>query len=126
MGMPSVWDHYLLDNRSNKTWFQMTDAERVASAVSGNGLSWNGAMVTAAVPQVLGHRSNLGVAGPAAGSAAGNYSIGDASFGPALSTRAVAGDLMPVVDQPDGTGLACTALSANNALAVRNNIALVD
>jgi hypothetical protein len=33
---------------------------------------------------------------------------------------------MPVVDQPNGTGLACTPLNAVNALAVRNNIALVD
>jgi hypothetical protein len=30
-----------------------------------------------------------------------------------------------VVDQPDGSGLACTPLSASNALAVRGNIALV-
>jgi hypothetical protein len=126
MGMPSIWDYYLLDNRSNKTWAQMTDAERVASAVSGNGLSWNGAFVTAAVPQVLGPRSNLAVNGAAAGAAAGNYNVGDASFGPPLSSRAVTGELMPVVDQADGTGLACTTLSANNALAVRGNVALVD
>jgi hypothetical protein len=33
---------------------------------------------------------------------------------------------MPVVDQPDGTGLACTPLSSLNALAVRGNVALVD
>jgi hypothetical protein len=33
---------------------------------------------------------------------------------------------MPVVDQADGSGTACTALSPANALAVRNNIALVD
>ena len=33
---------------------------------------------------------------------------------------------MPVVDRRDGTGLACTPLSPQNALAVRGNIALVD
>jgi hypothetical protein len=33
---------------------------------------------------------------------------------------------MPVVDQADGTGLACNPLSAANALAVNGHIALVD
>jgi hypothetical protein len=126
MGIPSIWDYYLLDNRTNKTWVQMSNEERVASAISGNGLSWNGALVTAAVPQVLAPRSNLAVAGPAAGDAAGNYNVGDASFGAPLSATPVAGQLMPVVDQPNGAGLACTALSANNAAAVKHNIALVD
>jgi hypothetical protein len=126
LGMPSVWDYYLLDNRSNKTWAQMTDAERVASAISGNGLSWNGPIVTAAVPQVLLPQSNMAVNGPAAGDAAGNYNVGDASFGRPLSSAVVSGQLMPLVDQPDGTGVACTSLSALNKVAVRNNIALVD
>jgi hypothetical protein len=126
MDIPSVWDHYLLDNRTNKTWVQMTAAERVASAISGNGLSWNGPIVTAAVPQVLTAQSNLAINGAAAGDAAGNYNVGDASFGPPLSTSTVSGQLMPVVDQPDGTGFACAPLSAANASAVRNNIALVD
>jgi hypothetical protein len=33
---------------------------------------------------------------------------------------------MPIVDQPDGMGLACTPLSVVNANAVHHNIALVD
>lgn len=126
MDIPSVWDHYLLDNRTNKTWVQMTAAERAASAVSGNGLSWSGPTVTAAVPDVLAPQSTLVVNGAAAGDAAGTYNVGDASFGPALSTKAVSGQLMQVVDQADGTGLACTPLSVMNTLAVRGNIALVD
>ncbi|MFL6673785.1 MAG: PA domain-containing protein [Massilia sp.] len=125
-GLPSVWDHFLIDNRNNKLWVNMSDAERVASAISGDGLSWNGPIVTAAVPQALGPQSNLAVGGPAAGSASGNYAVGDASFGPPLGATAVSGQLMPVVDQPDGTGLACTALGTTNALALRNNVALVD
>ncbi|MDT1843143.1 peptidase, partial [Acinetobacter baumannii] len=32
LGRPSIWDHYLLDNRSNRTWAQMTTARRAASA----------------------------------------------------------------------------------------------
>jgi hypothetical protein len=123
---PSIWDYFLLDNRNNKLWADMTPAERVASAISGHGLSWNGPHVTASVPQVLTPMSNLAVSGPAAGTAAGNYAVGDASFGPPLGASPVTGQLMPVVDQADGTGTACTPLSAVNALAVRNNVALVD
>lgn len=126
LGIPSVWDHFLLDNRTNRLWVQMTDTERVASAITWRGLSWNGPNVTAAVPQVLAPRSNLNISGPAARDAARNYEVGDASFGPPLSASTVSGQLMQVVDQPDGTGHACTPLDRNNALAVRGNIALVD
>lgn len=125
-GFPSIWDFYLLDNVSNKLWVDMTPQERVASAISNNGLSWNGANVTAQAPTVLSKASNLAISGPSAGSASGNYQVGDASFGAPLSSTSVAGQLMPVVDQPDLiNGLACTPLSAANALAVRGNIALV-
>ena len=124
--LPSVWDHYLIDNRSSKTWAQMTDAERSASAVSGAGLSWNGATVTGAVAGALSPMSQLMIAGPNAGAAAGAMLVGDAGFGPPLSSKAVMGELMMVVDQPDGTGLACAPLDAPNQLSVRGNVALVD
>lgn len=125
LGIPSIWDYFLVDNRTERPWVDMTDAERVASAISGDGLSWNGPNVTAAVPQVLDPRSRLTVSGSAAGNAAGNYDVGDASFGPPLGPTAVTGQLMPVVDQPDGTGIACAPLNELNALAVRGNVALV-
>lgn len=125
-GMPSIWDYYLLDNRSNKLWVEMNDAERKASAVSGNGLSWSGPNVTAAVPAALAPTSVLAISGPASGAAAGNLDVGDASFGPPLGRTPVAGQLMPVIDQDTPTGLACVPLSGGNQLAVRGNIALVD
>jgi hypothetical protein len=123
---PSIWDYYLLDNRLNRTWVELTPAQRAASAITWRGLSWNGPIVTANVPRVLAPASNLGISGSAAGSAAGNYQVGDASFGPPLSNPPVRGQLMPVVDQPDGTGTACTPLNRTNARAVRGNVALVD
>lgn len=125
-GIPSIWDYYLLDNRLNRTWVELTDAQRAASAVTWRGLSWNGPIVTANVPRALGPSSNMAISGSAAGQAAGNYDVGDASFGPPLANPPVRGQLMPVVDQPDGTGLACAPLNSLNALAVRGNVALVD
>jgi hypothetical protein len=123
---PSAWDHFMLDNRSGKLWLNMDDAERRASAISGDGLSWNGPNVSKAVPFVLTAKSNLAVSGPSAGDAGGNYEVGDASFGPPLSALAVSGQLMPVVPQAGVDGAACSALNEANALAVKNNIALVE
>jgi len=124
--LPSVWDFFLINNRNEKLWASMNNEERRLSAISGDGLSWNGPRVTAATARALAPRSNLAIAGPASGAAGGNYEVGDATFGPPLSGEEVAGELMPVVDQPAGTGLACTPLDAQNALAVKGNIALVD
>ena len=125
-GYPSVWDHYLLDNTTNKTWDVMSIPERQASAIKPNGLSWTGPRVTAAVPSVLSPAGEVKVYGGNAGAAAGSYAYGDASFGPALKNPAVVGNVMPVVDGASGLGLACTTLTPANATAVRGNIALVD
>lgn len=125
-GTPSIWDHYLLDNRLEHEWVEMTAGQRAASAISGDGLSWNGPLVTAAVPAVLDPVSRLAIAGPAAGPAARDYEVGDASFGPPLRNPPLLGQVMPVVDQADGRGLACDPLSPLNALAVNGNVALVD
>ena len=125
-GIASIWDYYLLDNRTHKSWVEMVNDERAASAVSGTGLSWNGPNVTAAVPLVLAPTSVLKISGAAAGNSAGNVDVGDASFGPPLGRTAVAGQLMPVIDQSTGLGLACMPLNGANRLAVRGNIALVD
>ena len=126
LGIPSVWDYHLVDNRTETRWVGMTDAQRVASAITWRGLSWDGPYVNRAVPRVLAPRSNLNIGGANAGSAAGDYYVGDATFGRPVGKRPVSGQLMPVVDQPDGTGLACAPLGHRNAHTVRNNIALVD
>lgn len=46
-GFPSAFDHFLFDNTANKTWVQMTDAERVASAINTGNLVWHGPHVVA-------------------------------------------------------------------------------
>jgi hypothetical protein len=124
--LPSIWDYFLVDSRTDKLWVNMGNEERRLSAIAGPFLAWNGPKVTAAVPEVLKPEGNLKINGPAAGTTAKNYPVGEAEFGPELNADAVAGELMPVIDRPNGTGLACTPLSPQNALAVRGNIALVD
>lgn len=124
---PAVWDHFLLGTATNKLWVNMTDAERAASAISVNGLVWTGANVTNAVPGVLrAGTAALTVGGAAAGAAAGVYSVGEASFGTPVGDPVVTGQIMPVADQAGGTGPGCDPFNALNALAVKNNIAVID
>ncbi len=124
IGFPSVFDFFLFDSNTNKLWANSTDAERAASALSINKLAWNGPRVIAGAPNVLGGTPQLAVSTPV--NVAANLQLGPASFGPPLTTPGVTGEVMPVVDSPNGIGLACTPLSAANAAAVSGKIAMVD
>src|SRR5882672_4491375 len=124
-GFPSAFDHFLFDNSTGKLWTDMTVAERAASSLNEGHLVWNGPNVVSNVPGVLALGSpQLNVTAPA--SVSGTYLIGTATFGPPLSSPGVTGEVMPVVDNPGGIGLACNPLNAANALAVNGKIALVD
>jgi hypothetical protein len=124
-GFASAYDHFLIDQTQNLLWVNMTDAQRAASAINTRKLSWNGANVTANVPNVLQPGTpELTATAPA--SIANTYLVGVAPFGPALSPSGTSGEVMPVVDQANGTGLACTPLNATNAAAVNGKIALID
>ena len=105
----------------------MTDAQRVASAINTRKVVWNGGTVTAAVPGVLSlGYPLLRVNSPAA--IAGNYEVGLAAFGPALTAGGVTGNVVQALDPADAAGPlttdACDPLT--NAAAVAGNIALVD
>lgn len=122
---PSIWDDFLLDTTTSKTWTQMTAPERVTSALNSRRLVWSGSNVTAAVPTVLqAGTPALTVTAPAG--TAGTYSVGAAAFGPALASPGLTAEVMQVVDTAPNSGLACSALSALNAVAVAGKIALVD
>lgn len=121
---PSIWDFFLTDGATGKLWKDMTNAERAASSLNGK-LVWAGSNVNTSLPGVLQAGTPLlTVNAPA--SVAGSYAVGTASFGPALSSPGITAEVMPVVDTVGNQGLACTALSPANALAVNGKIALVD
>lgn len=122
---PSSYDHFLLDQTQNLLWVNMTDAQRAMSGINTRRLSWNGANVTNNVPNVLSlGTAELAATAPA--SLVNTYLVGIAQFGPLLTASGTSGEVMPVVDQANGTGLACTPLNAANAMAVNGKIALVD
>jgi len=52
-GFPSVWDRFLRDNSTGKLWVDMTNAERVASAINSGNLVWAGLHVISNVPGAL-------------------------------------------------------------------------
>jgi len=124
-GLPAIWDDFLKDTSTGKVWTNMTNAERVASALNEGSLVWNGSTVNTALPGVLQLGTPLlTVSLPT--SVAGTYLVGTASFGPALNSPGVTAEVMPVVDQSNGTGLACNPLSAANAAAVNGKLAVID
>jgi hypothetical protein len=124
-GIPSIWDYFLLDTATNKLWKDMSDAERAASARRAGRLVWNGPVVTEAARIVLRPGTPLlTILSPSR--VAGIQRVGVAAFGPPLSSPGVTGEVMPVVDTPPNTGLACEPLSEPNARAVRGKIALID
>jgi hypothetical protein len=126
VGYPSVWDHFLFDATANLHWKDMTNAQRVASAINTRKLVWDGPLVTAASPGVLAPGVPLlKVSGPAAGTTAGDHIVGRAAFGAALSSPGVSGDIMPVTVN-NTVGDACVPLSAADKLAVNGNIALIN
>lgn len=122
---PAVWDDYLYDPQQHKTWAQMTDAERVTSAITPRNLVWNGKQVTKNAHKVLDRGTpDLFIAGKGLNEF---FLIGTALFGPPIDKHTLIADQIgQVVDQANGTGLACTALDATNAKAVNGKVALVD
>ncbi|MDT5061462.1 MAG: hypothetical protein QOH63_1921, partial [Acidobacteriota bacterium] len=114
-GFPSIYDRFLFDNTTNKTWVQMTDAERAASALNTGHLVWNGAQVTSDAHTVLSS-PRLKVNPPS--SIAGSYQVGTADFGPALTSSGVTAN----VGQASPTD-GCTAITS---ASVSGKIALID
>ena len=122
---PSIFDNFLFDNNTNKTWTQMTNAERQASALNNGHLTWNGPLVTSLANGILG-TPRLRVNSPPA--VAGNYTVGTADFGSPLNSGGVTGTVVQALDPSDGSGAlttdGCSALT--NASAVSGKIALID
>jgi len=117
-GFPSIYDRFLFDNTTGKTWAQttMTDSERAASAISVNKLAWNGTSVTTDLQTILG-TPILRVNSP--GGIAGNYTVGTAGFGAPLSSPGVTANVVQSLPN-DG----CSALT--NAGAMSGKLAIID
>ena len=128
LGFPDAYNSRLVDLTLEKTWNQMTNEERLASATRFGRVVWDGAQVTAGVPAVLTYGSpDVSVLAPAA--IAGTYQFGTAAFGPRLGNPNVQA---PVVAAEDAVEAAAGATSTDgcspftNAAAVSGAIALIE
>ena len=124
-GIPSIYDRFLFDNTTGKTWAQMTDLERQASAKNTGNLAWNGPAVTSQTSTVLA-TPRLRINSPPA--IAGNYSVGTAGFGPAVSAPGQTSNLVQALDAADPGGPSTTdgCSAFTNAAAISGKIALID
>ncbi len=125
-GVPSIWDRYMMDTRTGKLWFEMTNAERASSAISVDKLAWTGKAVTAAVPTVLTFGlASATFSGPAASTISGTVRVGEADYGPPVGAAPIIGQVMPVQLQPGEVGEGCEGYSTNNRKAVAGRVAFV-
>lgn len=127
LGFSDAYSKFYFDDTTHKFRDQMSDAERLASAVNPRNVVWTGPRVTFNLPGVLAAGTPLlRVTAPA--TLAGDYQVGPASFGPALGVPAVAGEVVLALDDANANGPsttdACTAIG--NAASVAGRIALVD
>ncbi len=127
-GFGDIFARNLKDVATGRQWTDPleTNANRVASVISGVGLVWTGPNVTAWAATNLSPRGRLLIS--AGSPASGSYYVGPAAFGAALSSPGVTGAIVAALDPADGAGPttfdACSPLT--NAGAVNGNIALVD
>jgi len=120
-GQPSIWDRYLMDNVSHKHWIDMTNAERIASAINTGHLVWDGPAVNAAAPHVLGKRARV----LTSGAIVGDFTSGQGVFYQPLTTAGVTAQVVLVNDGVGTTTDGCNTPFVN-AATVAGKIALMD
>src|SRR4051794_1198581 len=110
-GFISIYDRFLMDLSTGKSWVQMTNAERAASAINTHRLAWDGPQVQADLPNVLAFGTPvLKISFPAA--IAGSYDVGTAAYGPALTSGGVTGNLQLANDGTAPTTDGCESFPA--------------
>jgi hypothetical protein len=122
-GVPSIWERYMYDNTIGKTWLDMTNDERKASAINPLKLAWNGPATVTGAALVLGAVPSIKITTPVPG-ASGFYDYNTASFGPVVVNPGAFGTLAVVPASASGAG--CTTFDAATTAAVKGKIAIID
>jgi hypothetical protein len=123
-GLPSIWEGFMVDNTTGKTWLAMTSAERQASALNSLQLAWNSPAMLTAAKATLSALPVIKVTTPAP-SGSGLYAYGTAAFGPTVVSGAAFGALATVPADPVN-GAGCVTFSAATAAAVAGKVAIID
>jgi hypothetical protein len=121
--LPDIFSRFIYDQTTGLHWDQENNTQRAASAIVPYKLLWDGNATRFMAPHTLQYgRAVLRVNAPAG--IAGDYAVGTASFGPALSNPGVTGAVVLADDGTVPTSDACTALI--NGAQVAGKIAIVD
>lgn len=119
-GLPSVWESFMFDATTGKTWLTMTNAERAASARNDRNLVWIGNQASNNVPPVLDRAIILNATGVSP------IVPGPAAFGAQLS-QAPGQAFSAALSAPNDSAaspLGCSPYASPTALA--GQIALVN
>ncbi len=91
-GFPAIYDRFLMDNSTGKSWLNMTNAERAASSINTHKLVWTGPQVQADVPTVLSvGEPGLTINSPAG--IAGSYDPGGVAYDPKPPAGGITGNV---------------------------------
>jgi hypothetical protein len=121
-GLPSVWEPFMYDNTIGKTWLNMTNAERAASAVNNLKLAWTGPNAVAGA-SILTGTPMVTATSPAGNVPSLDYS--PSAFGPVIPTTGRLGALAVLTPQAGETGPGCEPFNAVNRAAVAGKVPII-
>jgi hypothetical protein len=99
-GMPGIYDRLVFDEDLGRAWPDLSDGERLVSAVNFRDLTWAGPEANEAATATLDFGvPELMISAPA--KIAGSYEIGGATFGPPIPDAGLEGRIACMVDAPD-------------------------
>lgn len=116
-----TYSRNLYDKETNEAWEDMTNPERIASAINDPDLVWTGPYTTEAFPSIL-LSPVIEVTSPVGIS--GEYSYVEALYGPPVPVDGISGTLVIVDDGTGTTSDACDTIQ--NGAALAGNIAYID
>lgn len=120
-GQPGIYERFLYDTATNKSWIDMTPAERAASAINTTRLVWTGQAVNANAASFLGNRAHV----VTSGAIVGDFISGQGVFSPTLTVSGTTGTVVLVADGIGNTSDGCQT-PFTNAATVAGKIALMD
>jgi len=121
-GLPSIWERHMFDNTLNKTWLNMTSAERRFSAINPLQLAWIGPNAVAGA-SILRPIPVLKTSSPAA---SGNLQMDfNASPFGVVPPAGTLGALTTIATQAGELGPGCSPFNAANTTAVRGKVPII-
>lgn len=119
-GQTDIYSRQLLDLTTNKTWNEMSAAQRKASAINARNVVWTG-------PEAVGYVSSVLQLGTPmlyeTAPTAASFQVGTATFGPPLTATGVSGQVALALDN---AGLSSTDACEAITNTIAGKIALVD